>query len=676
MPNLPEIKKEIDKFRQEIDYHNYKYYVEDNPVLSDAEYDRLMRRLSALEEEYPQFITPDSPTQRVGAKPAKEFASVRHLTPMLSLANAFDNEELLAFDKRVKKILELVENKDCEYVAELKIDGLAVNLNYTRGVLTQASTRGDGLEGEDITNNVRTIKSIPLKLRKPGQEDLPQVIEIRGEVYLDHKEFARINEEREKQDGPVFANPRNAAAGSVRQLDPAVTASRKLNIFVYGVGAVTGKKFETHWETLQYLKSVGIKVNEVKKLCRNIGEAIAFCHEWDKQKKKLPYEADGIVVKVNEIVRQNMLGQVSRSPRWAIAYKFAPEQAVTRITDIIVGVGRTGALTPVAVMEPVEVSGVTVTHATLHNEDEVRRKDVRVGDTVVVQRAGEVIPEVVRVLTEKRTGREKEFIMPKKCPVCGSDVFRAEDEAVARCTGIACPAQVKERIIHFASRNAMDIEGLGQAWVDIMVDKKLLADPADIYYLEKDKLLDLERMGEKSAANLIAAISESKSRNLSRLIYALGIRHVGEHIAEVLTEHFLSLEELSKAGQEELEKIQEIGPAIAASIVIFFKQDETKTVLSKLNRSGVKLKQERKPKGKQTLAGKTFVLTGGLESVTRDEASRMIKDRGGRVTASVTKKTDFVVVGTDPGSKYDQAKKLNVKTLNETEFKKLIGEKS
>lgn len=672
MPNLQQIKKEIEQLRQDIELHNYKYYIENNPVLSDAEYDRLLQHLIALEEQYPQFKNSDSPTQRVGAKPARELSSVKHLLPMLSLANAFNDEEIQAFDKRVRKLLDLPSVADLGYVAELKIDGLAVNLLYKNGILTGASTRGDGFTGEDITNNIKTIKSIPLKLHESGKSNIPEIIEIRGEIYLEHQEFERINKERQKSAEPLFANPRNAAAGSVRQLDPSITAQRKLNIFVYGTGDLQGIKLNTHWETLQYLKNLGLKTNAAARLCPDITAAINYCHEWDEQKKSLPYDSDGIVIKVNSIAQQGILGQVSRSPRWAIAYKFAAEQAITVIKDIEIGVGRTGALTPVAIMEPVEVSGVMVSHATLHNEDEIRRKDVRIGDTVVIQRAGEVIPEIVRVMTEKRTGSEKIFVIPDKCPVCGSDVYRSLDEAVARCTGIACPAQVKERIVHFASRTAMDIEGLGESWVEILVDNKMIQDPADIYFLKKENLIGLDRMGERSATNLITAINESKNREFSRLIYALGIRHVGEHLAEVLAEHYASIDELAALSKEELEQIPEIGPASAASLEIFFKQEETKVVLVKLHQAGVRLQQEKKQKKEQVLAGKTFVLTGGLELLTRDEAARMIKELGGRVTASVTKKTDYVVAGTDPGSKYYKAKELGVKILDEAGFKKII----
>lgn len=666
------IKNEIETLRKKIEEHNYKYYVENNPAISDAEYDRLFQTLLDLETQYPQFKTPDSPTQRVGAKPAKEFTSVKHLIPMLSLANAFNDADLLAFDKRVKKILEIKEDKSLEYVAELKIDGLAVNLTYEHGLFTRASTRGDGITGEEITNNVKTIKSIPLKLLSAGRTTVPALMEIRGEIYLEHKEFARINKEREKNKEPLFANPRNAAAGSVRQLDPAITATRKLNIFVYGVGAVEGIKFATHEETLSCLKVLGLKVNQVTRLCANIDEAIKFCSEWGGKREELSYDADGIVIKVNSLAQQNILGHVSRSPRWAMAYKFAAAQAITVIKNIIVSVGRTGALTPVAEMEPVEISGVTVTHATLHNEDEIRKKDVRIGDTVVVQRAGEVIPEVVRVLTEKRGGTEKEFAMPKKCPVCGSDVERPLDEAVARCTGIACPAQLKERIRHFTSRRAMDIEGLGESWVEQLVDKKLISDPADIYFLTKNDLLPLERMGEKLSSNLLAAIESSKDRRLNQVIYALGIRHVGEHIAEVLAGSYSSIDELAKVPKDELENIPEVGPTIAESLALFFKQQETKTVLEKLKKAGVSLHQEKKSVQRLTLRGKTFVLTGGLSSCTRQEAEQLIKERGGRTSSSVSQNTDFVIAGADPGSKYAKAKKLGVKILAEDEFKELL----
>lgn len=672
MANVQKIKIEIERLRKEIEYHDFKYYGEDSPVISDAEYDRLFKTLVSLEDQYPQFKTPDSPTQRVGFKPAKQFVSLKHKIPMLSLANSFTAEEVVAFDKRVKRGLDLDSAIAIEYVAELKIDGLAVNITYENGILVKAATRGDGIMGEDITNNVRTIKSIPLRLGKPSRILLPELLEVRGEIYLDYKEFERINSERKKRGEPLFANPRNAAAGSVRQLDPSVTAKRKLSIFCYGIGGSTGYTFATQWEALQFLKEVGLKINDHLQLCHSIDEVLAFCHRWEAQREHLPYDIDGVVIKVNSAAFQHTLGSVSRSPRWALAYKFAAEQAVTVVKNIFVSVGRTGALTPVAEMEPTEVSGVIVTHATLHNEDEIKRKDVRIGDTVIIQRAGEVIPELVRVLTEKRTGKEKRFIMPAQCPVCGSDVFRPEGEAVTRCTGIACPAQVKERIRHFASRQGMDIEGLGQAWVEQLVDKKLITDPADIYFLRKEDVLPLDRMGEKLASNMLAAIERSKQRDLSRVINALGIRHVGEHLAEVLANHYSSVDELARASKEELEAIHEVGSTIAESIELFFRQAETKVVMGKLKKAGVILQQEKRIKKEQTLAGKMFVLTGGLSFYTRDEAERLIKERGGRVTSSVSKNTDFVVAGAEPGTKYQRAKELGIKILAENEFKKIV----
>jgi len=665
---IEEVRKKIEKLREEIRYHDYKYYVEDNPVISDAQYDKLMRTLQQLEEKYPQLITPDSPTQRIGAKPLEKFGEVRHRVPMLSLANAFSPEELRAFDTRIKRMLgPSFQHKDIEYMAELKFDGLAISLTYENGLLVNGSTRGDGFTGEDVTNNLKTIGSIPLRLLIKSP---PPVIEVRGEVIMFTDDFKKLNKEREKRGETLFANPRNAAAGSVRQLDPAITAERKLTFFSYGIGYSEGKTFRTQGEVLEYLKEAGFKINPNTAKCANIEEAIKFCEKWNKERKNLPYDIDGIVLKVNSIEQQRVLGEVSRSPRWAIAYKFQGEQETTKIKDIIVQVGRTGALTPVAIMEPVEVGGVIVERATLHNEDEIRKKDIRIGDTVLVQRAGEVIPEVVKVIVEKRTGKEKPFVMPRKCPVCGSDVYRPEDEAVARCTGIACPAQIKERIKHFASRNAMNIEGIGDAHIEEWVDAGLIKDPADLYFLKKEDLLKFERMGEKLASNILEAIERSKNTTLPRLIYAMGIRHVGEHIAELLAGHY-DLNSLRKARKEELQNIHEIGPEIAESIEIFFRQKETDEFLKKLERAKLNIAQVKPVSDK--LAGKQFVLTGTLSGFTRDEASNLIKQMGGRVTSSVSKNTDYVVVGTDPGSKYDKAKKLGIKILNEEEFKKLIG---
>jgi DNA ligase (NAD+) len=663
------IEKEIEKLREEIRYHNYKYYIEDQPVISDREYDQLMQRLIKLEEKYPQFTTPDSPTQRVGGAPAEGFEESRHIVPLLSLANAFSFSDLEAFDKRVKRMLGLPSDREIEYVSELKIDGLAINLTYEKGRLIKGATRGDGFIGEDVTNNLKTIHTIPLRLRG---EKSPRFIEIRGEVYMHHEDFKRLNREREKSGKPLFANPRNAAAGSVRQLDPRITAQRKLDIFTYALGEYRDGKIETHIELLKLFKSLGLKVNPTTRPCKNIKEVIKFCQDWTEKKKELDYDVDGMVVKVNSIKLQEKLGAVTKSPRWAIAYKFPAAQATTRIKRIIIQVGRTGALTPVAIMEPVEVGGVTVSRATLHNEDEIKRKDVRVGDRVLIQRAGDVIPYVVSAIKEKRTGKEKKFIFPRKCPACGADVYRPPGEAVTRCTNISCPAQIKETIRHFTSRGAMDVEGIGDAQVEQLVGRGLIEDPADLYYLKKEDLLSLERMGDKLASNILAAIEESKERDLSRLIYALGIRHVGSHIADVLAKNYSSVDELSKAKSEELSSIPEIGPIVAKGVELFFKQEGAKRVINKLRKVGVKLEVEKKKKVPQILAGKTFVLTGSLKGFSREEASGIIKELGGRVSSSVSRKTDYVVAGSEPGSKCDKAKELGIKIIDEKEFKKLI----
>jgi len=667
---LAETKKEVEELRRAIEHHNYLYYVLNQPEISDAEYDRLFHRLQQLEEEY-GLASPDSPTQRVGAPPLEEFGTITHHTPMLSLGNAFEYEELRAFDGRIKRMLGLPAQQKIEYVCELKIDGLAVALTYENGRFTAGATRGDGLVGEDITVNLRTIRSIPLRLRdsKP-----PPLLEARGEVYLDKEEFERINTEREKNEEPLFANPRNAAAGSVRQLDSRITASRRLNSFIYTVGTVEGRTFSFHWQVLEYLREAGFRTNPTSRVCKDMGEVIAYCQEWENKRHDLTYEIDGVVVKVNSLALQADLGQVSRSPRWAIAYKYPPEQKMTKVLNIFVSVGRTGALTPTAMLEPVRVSGSTVSRATLHNEDEIRRKDVRIGDTVIIQKAGEVIPEVVAVVKEKRTGKERPFVMPKKCAVCGAEVVRPEGEAVARCTGVACPAQLKERLFHFGARVGMDIEGLGESTINQLVESGLVKDAADLYYLDKETLAGLERMAEKSASNLIAALEASKSRPLSRLINALGIRHVGEHIAEVLAEHFPSLEELSEASLEQLSEIAEIGPKIAESIVAFFRQEQTKKLLEKLRRAGVWPRVEKVEMKKGFFTDKTVVFTGELASMSRPEAESLVKAQGGRASGSVSKKTDFVVVGTSPGSKYAKALELGLPILSEEEFLQRVGE--
>jgi DNA ligase (NAD+) len=666
-----DIKKKIEKLREEINYHNYLYYVLDNPEISDQEYDRLFDRLVELEKKYPQLVTPDSPTQRVGAHPLTKFKTVRHSIPMLSLNKAVTQEEFLDFHRRVKE-LSGVSEKKIDYTAELKFDGLAVELVYARGIFTQGSTRGDGYTGEDITLNLKTVKTIPLKLFSRKVE-LPDLLEVRGEVIMSKSEFEKLNKERAKKSEPLFANPRNAAAGSVRQLDSKITSSRPLYMYTYGTGRVEGKTLKNHWETVQYLKDLGLNVNQYLKLCKNPDEVFEFYKEILKIRNNLDHEIDGIVIKVNDFKLQEKIGELSRSPRWAVAWKFPAQQENTKVMDIRVNVGRTGAVTPVAILKPVRVGGVTVSRATLHNEDEMRKKDVRIGDTVVVQRAGDVIPEVVKVITSKRTGKEKIFQMPDRCPVCGSKVERPPGEAVHRCTGIACPAQIKEKMYHFVSKWAMDMDGLGFKLLEQMLDKGLIKDPADLYFLKKEDIMKMDRMGGKLAGNILNAIEKSKNPDLPHLIYALGIRNVGEHLAHVLAREFQSIDNLKTKSIQELTQINEIGPIVAESIYNFFHNEKNLKVLDKLKKGGVKFPELKVRKKKTPLSGKTFVLTGGLDSFTRDEAKRIIEDLGGKVSSSVSKKTDFVVVGVDPGSKLEKARSLGVKTIDEKEFKKLIG---
>jgi DNA ligase (NAD+) len=667
--NEAQAKKRIAKLREEINYHNYRYYVLDDPVISDYEYDQLLRELENLETQFPHLKTPTSPTQRVGAPPLEKFQEVRHTFPMLSLANAFEEDEVKEFDARVKRFLETP--KDIEYCVELKTDGVAVELIYEGGHFITGSTRGDGFVGEDVTQNLKTVKSIPLSLIPWKEKPLPSRLEVRGEVYLPIKAFQELNQQRERSGESPFANPRNAAAGSLRQLDSSITAKRPLDIFCYGVGQVSGQSFETHWELLESLHHWGLKVNRNRKRCQKIEEVLEFHRELDDLREKLPYEIDGVVIKVNSLRLQETLGTIARSPRWALAFKFKPKEVTTVIRDIVVNVGRTGALTPTAVMDPVGVGGVVVSRATLHNQDEVEKKDVRIGDTVVIQRAGDVIPEVVRVLPEKRTGKEKKFHMPEKCPVCGSEVFRPEGEAVARCTGIACPAQLKETIIHFASRGAMNIDGLGEKIIEQLVDRGLTKDYADLYSLTLKDLLTLERMGEKLGGNILAAIERSQKTTLDRLIYALGIRHVGEHTAKLLSREFSDLEELSKAPVERLMTIHEIGPQVALSIFKFFQQKGNQRVLQKLKERGVEYPSRPQARSRK-YEGQTFVFTGTLKTMSREEAASKVESMGGRASSSVSKKTHFVVVGEDPGSKYEKAQALGLKVITEDEFLKML----
>lgn len=660
-------RRRIDELRRLISRYNVQYYVLDSPQIPDAEYDRLFRELQTLEQQFPDLITPDSPTQRVGAPVSDAFAPVAHHRPMLSLANAFNEEELTAWARRVQAAL---GTRRVEYVCELKIDGAAVSLTYERGRFVRGATRGDGIQGEDITANLRTIKNLPLRLQVDSP---PTLLEARGEAYLSIAAFDAINRERAAAGEPLFANPRNAAAGSLRQLDPAVTAARPLDLFIYGVGAAEGIEFHTHHDTLVWLKSAGFKVNPHTALCRSLDDVIAYVRTWVERRKELQYETDGVVVKVNDLEQQGELGATSQAPRWAIAYKFPAEQATTRVTDIRVYVGRTGALTPVAELEPVRVSGVTVTSATLHNEDEVRRKDVRIGDWVVVQRAGEVIPEVVRVLTDRRTGGEREFVMPKTCPSCGSAVHRPDGEAVARCTNLACPAQVLERLIHFCSRDAMNIDRVGPKLLQQLLHQKLIADPADLYRLRKEDVRALERMGDKSAQNVLDSIAQSRRTTLARLLYALGIRHVGGHVAEILAVRFGTLDRLLRASFEEVRDVPGVGPTIADSIVQFFRQPENRRLIARLRNAGVRPAPPARVASRGPLAGKQFVFTGTLARFPRSRVEALARERGATVTNDVSKKTDFLVAGAEPGSKLEKARRLGVRVLTEGEFVKMVG---
>ncbi len=666
--NKEEAKKVIEELRKQINYHNYRYYVLDSPEISDEQYDELMRQLIKLEEKFPDLVTPDSPTQRVGAPPAEGFLPVKHLEKMFSLADAFDLGELRAFFERVRKLL---PGQKVDYVCELKIDGTAVAIVYREGRYWRAATRGDGEVGEDITPNVKTIKSVPLVLRG---EIIPAVLEVRGEAYLTKEQFLKVNEERAESGEPLFANPRNSAAGSLRQLDPKITARRKLDFFAHGIGKIEGVEFESHWEVLQYLNQAGFKITPFASLFTSEAEVEAFCLEWEKKRHSLPFEIDGVVVKVNSLVQQKLLGFTAKSPRWAIAYKFPAEQQVTRLLDIEVSVGRTGALTPVAVLQPVRVAGSTISRATLHNEDEIKRKDIRIGDWVVVQKAGDVIPEIVAPVPSRRTGKEKFFQMPKVCPVCGSEVIRSEGEAVARCTGgIYCPAQVFEHILHWGRRGSMDIDGLGPEVVKDLLERGLVKNVASLYKLTKEDLLQVEHFQEKSANNLYNAIQASKNRPLSRLLFALGIRHVGAHLATVLAKNFRSIENLKKASYEELISIPEVGPKVAESVLAFFRQPHNLEVIEELKKAGLKMEEEEEEKKETRLSGLSFVFTGGLKSLSRDKAKELVESLGGKVSSSVSSKTSYVVVGDQPGSKYEKAKRLGVKILSEEEFLKLIG---
>jgi len=681
MENLEKIRERIEQLKAQVNYHNYRYYVLDSPEISDAEYDELVRELRQLEEKYPQFLTPDSPTQRVGAAPVEAFGAVEHPRPLLSLANAFSNEDLLAWYTRTVR---LTGGQRFKLACEHKIDGLAVALTYANGQLATGATRGDGFRGENITQNLRTIRSVPLSVPK----DAPPRFEVRGEVYLPKAGFHKLNEERAAEGLPVFANPRNAAAGSVRQLDPRITARRPLDIYVYALGWAEGKATpDSHWETMQYLKSLGFKINPGNVLVTTIEQVEEYYRSWVHRREGLPYEADGIVVKVDSVPLQESLGAVGHEPRWAIAYKFPAVQGTTRLKEIRVSVGRTGTLNPYAVLEPVAVGGVTIRQAALHNEDDIRRKDIREGDWVYIQRAGEVIPEVVGPIVGRRTGEERGFNLLEKifdkekgrpvCPVCGGEVFKPEGEVMYYCSNAACPAQLHERLEHFASRGAMDIRGIGESMSALLLREGLVKDVADLYYLKEEDLLKLERMGEKSAANILKAINLSKNRPLARLISALGIRHIGEQMAQILADHFNSIDELAHASEEQLMTIPTVGPKIAESIVAFFRQEENRRLIEKLRRAGVKLAEARPVEARELpLAGQEFVITGRLDTFSREEAEARIKALGGVTKDNVTRKTSYLVVGADPGSKLARAQALGIKQITEAELLRLLEEKT
>ncbi|MFB0559458.1 MAG: NAD-dependent DNA ligase LigA [Dehalococcoidales bacterium] len=676
---MDEVKKRIEQLKAQINYHNYRYYVLDSPEISDAEYDELMRELEQLEEKYPQFLTSDSPTQRVGAAPVEAFGVVEHPLPLLSLGNAFSSDELLAWYTRASK---LVGGKKFNLACEHKIDGLAVALTYVDGQLATGATRGDGFRGENITQNLRTIRSIPLSVPK----EAPPRFEVRGEVFLPKVGFNKLNQERAGEGLPLFANPRNAAAGSVRQLDPRITAKRPLDIYIYMLGYAEGKPApSTHGETMDYLKSLGFKVNPNNRLFSTIDQVEEYHRTWVERRESLPYEADGVVVKVDSLDLQRQLGNIGHEPRWAIAYKFPAIQGTTRLVDIGISVGRTGTLNPYAILEPVAVGGVTIRQAALHNEDDIRRKDIREGDWVYVQRAGEVIPEVVGPIKSKRTGKEKEFSLTEKifdkekkrpaCPVCGGEVIKPEGEVMYYCSNAACPAQVHERLEHFVSRGGMDIRGIGESMSAVLLSEGLVKNVADLYYLKdkKEQLLEMERMAEKSVTNMLNAIEKSKETPLPRVIFALGIRHIGEEMAEILANEFHSVEALASAPSERLMSIPTVGPKIADSVIAFFRQEENCRIIDRLRQAGVRLEEEAVKPEELPLSGQEFVITGTLEAFSRQEAEARIKALGGATKDNVTRKTNYLVVGADPGgTKLARAQELGIKQLNEEEFLNLI----
>ncbi|HUE82716.1 MAG TPA: NAD-dependent DNA ligase LigA [Pyrinomonadaceae bacterium] len=665
------VEKEIEKLRAEIRRHDQLYYINDNPEISDAEYDALIERLKKLEAQFPQLLTPDSPTQRVAGRPAEGFPEVVHRRPMLSLDNSYNIDELRAFDERCRR---LADGRHFEYVAELKIDGLSISLHYENATLARGITRGDGRIGEDVTHNARTIRSVPLKLRRGGPA-VGKDLEVRGEVFIPRTVFERINAEREEQAEPKFANPRNAAAGAIRQLDPRIVATRRLDMFAYDLIAADRKPFPTHWEALNWLEQAGFHVNRHRALCQSIDDVINFCNQMEAGRDALGYEIDGVVVKINSTALQDEFGATQKSPRWAIAYKYPPRQATTQVKSIVVQVGRTGALTPVANLEPVLLAGTTVSRATLHNSDELKRLGIRIGDWVLIEKGGDVIPKVLKVIESRRTGNEQRFKMPRKCPECGGAISRPEGEVVARCVAADCPAQLKGRILHFSSRRAMRIEGLGGALVDQLVEKKLVRDVGDLYALKLEEIAGLERMAKKSASNLLAQIEASKARDISNLVYALGIRHVGDRTAAILARHFGSLDRLKESSLVELDDIPEIGLTVAQSVRDWFDDEGNTELCERLRAAGVRTEIERQAASiaDERFAGKQFVLTGKLETFTRDEARELIEARGGRVTSSVSARTSYVIAGEDAGSKLDKAASLGIPVLDEKALREMLG---
>ncbi|MCR2823424.1 NAD-dependent DNA ligase LigA [Lederbergia panacisoli] len=661
--------KQLKNLYSLLNQYNYEYHVLDNPSIPDAEYDNLMRQLIKLEEEYPEYITPDSPTRRVGGEALSSFEKVRHNTQMLSLANAFSEEDLRDFDRRIRQATE----DQFSYICELKIDGLAVSLRYVDGLFMQGATRGDGTIGEDITANLRTIRSVPLRLTEP------YTLEVRGEAYMPKKSFLKLNKDREENGEVLFANPRNAAAGSLRQLDPRIAASRNLDLFLYGIGDYGTTGVTSHSGGLDLLEQLGLKVNKERRKCESIEEVIEYIYKWTEDRPKLDYEIDGIVIKVDSIDLQEQLGSTARTPRWAIAYKFPAEEVVTKLIDIELSVGRTGVITPTAILEPVRVAGTTVQRASLHNEDLIREKDIRLNDYVVIKKAGDIIPEVVNVLAERRSGEENPFHMPTHCPECDSELVRLEGEVALRCINPTCPAQRREGLIHFVSRNAMNIEGLGEKVIGQLFSLQLVRDPADIYFLTKDQLLNMERMGEKSATNLINAIQASKANSLEKLLFGLGIRHVGEKAAKTLAEHFETIEKLASATQEELLNVEEVGGKMADAIATFFENEEFELLISKLKDAGVNMeylgmKRSDTENIDSYFNGKTVVLTGKLEKMARNEVKEIIESLGGKVSGSVSKKTDLVIAGEDAGSKLTKAEELGIEVWDEERLLEELAE--